>query len=249
MLEIEKKQAEIMNRTPGRLNDGIDCPKCMNRGYIYTAYRNERNGMIYLGSYECECMQKRQNLRRLRASGLEGTIRIQTFYTFSHEEPWQQEIYDSAKACVNDPGAWWYIGGQPGAGKTHICTAIAGQLMRELDVLYMRWIDDGAKLKATVMDAPEYDRLIIPYKRVDVLYIDDFLKPTRGSMPTDADIRLAYEIINSRYTSNRKTLISSERAIEALYDIDSAIAGRIMERAKGYTHTIMGAGKDWRVKH
>ena len=69
------------------------------------------------------------------------------------------------------------------------------------------------------------------YKRVEVLYIDDFLK----GGDTDADIRLAYEILNSRYNDRGlRTILSSEMTPEKLLRRDEALGGRIYERARGY---------------
>ena len=68
-------------------------------------------------------------------------------------------------------------------------------------------------------------------KKTEVLYIDDFLK----GGDTDADIRLAYEILNSRYNDRGlRTILSSEMTPEKLLRRDEALGGRIYERARGY---------------
>lgn len=62
-----------------------------------------------------------------------------------------------------------------------------------------------------------------------MLFIDDFFKDDN---PTKADIQNAFEIINARYTNNKTiTLISSERTVDELKQIDEAIASRIFEMA------------------
>ena len=45
-----------------------------------------------------------------------------------------------------------FIGGQVGAGKTHLCTAMVGEfLKRGISAKYMLWRDDALKLKASPM--------------------------------------------------------------------------------------------------
>ena len=63
-----------------------------------------------------------------------------------------------------------------------------------------------------VTEQGEYDEKINPFIDSDVLYIDDLFK-SRGTsvpMPTEPDVRLAYQIINARYASGKPTIISCE---------------------------------------
>lgn len=115
----------------------------------------------------------------------------------------------------------------------------------------MLWTSEAAKLKACVNDI-DYENLIWPLKSVDVLYIDDLFKPTgANSQPTSADIRLAYEIINCRYNAGDKvTIISSERTVSEICDIDEATGGRIMEQAGEYCLNVShDKAKNWRANH
>ena len=84
---------------------------------------------------------------------------------------------------------------------------------------------------------------------VDLLYLDDFLKIAAGKEPSAADVRIAHELLNHRYVARKKTIISSERYLTEIADIDQAIGGRIAERAVGYTLNLSRArGKDYRMK-
>jgi len=51
-------------------------------------------------------------------------------------------------------------------------------------------------------------------------------------------VRLAFEIINARYNTQRTTLISSEFTIDDLQMIDAAITGRIKEMCGIYALNI-----------
>ena len=88
-----------------------------------------------------------------------------------------------------------FFGGNPGAGKTHLATAIVGKLIRELDVVYAVWPQMAQALKACVMDDEAYDRQMKRYQRAQVLLLDDFLKPGRDRKGNEegasaADMRL-----------------------------------------------------------
>ena len=72
-----------------------------------------------------------------------------TFDSYRADEVWQKPIWDGAHAYLDDyTGKWWYIGGQVGAGKTHICTAITGEMLRRgMEVRYMLWRDEATALE------------------------------------------------------------------------------------------------------
>lgn len=244
-MERETRRAERENRRPGTLNldDGYDCPKCLNRGYFTEV--TEYNGAPHTTAYECSCMNIRRSLQRLKRSGLETAIRQCTFRNFEVRQPWQQKMLDTAMRYLDagvKEGRWLFMGGAVGSGKTHICTAVAGKLLYQMPVIYMTWPSDSVRLKAIVKDEDEYGREVGRLKSVDVLYIDDFFKPIMGDNgplpPNSADVRLAYEILNYRYVNRSLTIISSERYLTELMDIDEATASRIAERAKGYTLTL-----------
>ena len=118
------------------------------------------------------------------------------------------------------------------SGKSHICTAICRELIeRNRDVYYMPWRDESTGLKSMITDSYEYERRMRKLKRVEVLYIDDFLK----GGDSDADIRLAYEILNFRYNdTGLRTILSSETDLKTLLKRDEALGGRVYERARGY---------------
>jgi len=214
------------------------CEKCEDRGYV--VWLDEDHIMH---SKECECAAKRKSLRQLKQSGLEGLIREYTFKAYKTPTPWHEAAKEKAKRFVVDQsGSWLYIAGTPGSGKTHLCTAICGQLIaRCKGVRYMVWREAIPKLKAMV-NKEEYEDEIAKYISAPILYIDDFLKGT----VTDADLNLAFTILNARYNDPRKrTIISSERTLAEVSKFDAAIMGRIYERSKGYIFKT--PDKDWRT--
>ena len=215
-----------------------ECQKCEDRGYIVW---QDDDKIVH--SKPCECAAKKRSIQQLKSSGLEGLIRQYTFKAFKTPTKWHEELKEKAKRyVVDDSGSWFYIGGTPGSGKTHICTAISGQLIaRCKPVRYMVWREAIPKLKAMV-NTEEYEEELNKFIRVKILYIDDFLKGT----VTDADLNLAFTILNARYNDPQKrTIISSEKTLAEISRYDPAIMGRIYERSKGYIFKT--PEKDWRT--
>ena len=235
-----QRNADCYNESVGNLDkeDGIDCPICKNKGFIEEVVEGFRGD--YTSSLrQCECMKQRRSLQRLKKSGMAESIEKLTFATFETTEDWQKSVKERAQRYVQGLGSkWFFIGGAVGCGKTHICTAICGELLKQnLSIKYMSWSEESVKLKGKVND-DDFDDLIRQYKDVDVLYIDDFFKTRRSrtgevQYPSDADIKLAYQIINFRYTANKKTIISSEWILDELMNFDDATSSRIYEMCRG----------------
>ena len=228
-----QRQADRENAEEGNLK-GIDCRKCKNRGHISVVKNDELVWQM------CSCMRARKSLERIEKSGLKTAIEELRFDNFLTTEKWQESMLNTAKSYVeNGEKKWLFLGGNSGSGKTHLCTAVCGELLkREKAVRYMMWRDESAKLKAVVNDSAEYSRLIGELKEIEVLYIDDFLKVQRGQQPTPADINLAFEILNYRYSNKLQTIISSEKTLDDILSLDDAVGGRIYELAKGFGMSI-----------
>lgn len=239
MAEYLQGRCDAYNAMLGGLSD-VDCSICRNKGFVaYLDGLEEK-------TRECECMKSRRAMRRINESGLGALLTACTFDNYRTKEQWQKSILGKARAYVDDhDGKWWYIGGQVGAGKTHICTAITGEMLRlGMEARYMLWRDEATTLKAVVNDDAEYQRLIAPLKNVQVLYIDDFWK-TGGAenvgrkSPTPGDINLAFEILNSRYNRPELvTILSGEWTTDELMGIDAAVGSRIYQRTKDYHFDI-----------
>lgn len=244
--DIEEEKAASYNRMTGSLNlrDGYDCPLCLNRGD--TMVIADHMGGLAERFVECKCMAVRRSIRLMKDSGLEKAIKDYTFKRFVVKEPWQQEMLDTAKQYISEGipnGAWFYIGGAVGCGKTHICTAIARQVLYSgTPVLYLTWPADAQRIKGVMKDEEEYAKETRRLKTVDVLYIDDLFKPVvMGGVtqpPTAADVRLAYEIVNYRYNAKLPTIFSAERYLSELMEVDEATGSRIYERCSGYSMTL-----------
>lgn len=258
--ERAQRKADTYNATAGNLHeaDGYSCDICKNKGHI--AYVEGRDSYGLPAEYfrPCKCMKTRNALRRLARSGLQDVTKKYTFDGYQADTPWRQAIKEKGRQfCRETGGAWYFIGGQSGAGKSHICTAIAVQLIRQgQEVRYMVWRDEAPRIKGLVTEPAQYAATLDELKTVDVLYIDDLFKDGKDkegqySRPSPADVKLAFEIINYRYNNaNLPTIISSDRTIMELLDIDEPLAGRIAEKAKpNYCININpDVSKNWRLQ-
>ena len=228
-----QSQADRENEREGTLV-GIDCPKCKNRGHISAVQGNE---VVWI---MCECMAARRSLEQIAKSGLDTLLKSFTFDQYIATEKWQKHALSMAQSYLDESAdKWLFFGGQSGAGKSFLCTAVACELLKRRNaVKYMMWDSESKKLKSLVNETYEYEKLMAEIKSVKVLYIDDFLKVQRGQNPTPADINLAFEIINHRDVKNLQTIISTEHTIDDIIALDEALGGRINRRSLGYQMNI-----------
>lgn len=237
IVAFERKKAEWYNQSTGNMT-GYDCPICLNRGDFL---RVDDDG--YTHHEECECMAKRRSLRRLKRSGLDENLTLENWQTL---EPWQRGALESARDFSENPAGWFFVSGNPGTGKTHLCAGLCRLLIdRGLETRYMLWRDVVVRLNAAANDGEAFARIMEPLQTVRVLYIDDFFK-TGGERPSTGEKNRAFEIINARYNDRRLiTVISSEWDSGALMDIDEAIGSRIYQRAGEFNLDFTGK-PNWR---
>ena len=238
---------KVENAKEGNLHeaDGYVCAECKNKGYISIAVE-QPSGFYEQVWRECKCRKIRSTIRALNRSGLADVVHDYTLDKYIVTEPWHQTILDAARAFLaseDERTNWFFFGGQTGAGKTHICTALSIALLkRGKEVKYMLWRDEASRLKGMVNDAG-YAEAVKEYKTVDVLYIDDLFKTGKDDQqmkqrPTKADVNLAFEIINSRGASGKITIISSECTLTDIIDIDEAVGGRIKQKCGAHCWSI-----------
>lgn len=248
---LERRVAEY-NGSTGDLNlaDGYDCPKCQNRGLF--AFAEEANGYLYERYRVCECRKARDSIARIARSGLQEALSRLTFDSYVVRESWQDQAKKRALSYAKDSpdSAWLLVCGQVGSGKTHLCTAVCGEFLRNgHEVVYSLWRNDMAALKRAQREDSEpidiFDRLT----GCEILYLDDLFKPAKGEGVSASDIKLTYDIINSRYISRRRTIISGELLIGEMLSLDEATASRICELSKGFRVQISRQdGRNYRIR-
>lgn len=134
--------------------------------------------------------------------------------------------------------------GQSGGGKTHLLMAIANQLMDSgVQVFYFPFVEGFNDLKS---DFDNLNNRIEKMQKAEVLFIDDLFKGRKDS--TQFQIEQMFAVINYRYMNNLPMLISSEKLIEDLLQIDEALGSRIYEMSKEYTIELIGTNLNYRMK-
>ena len=214
------------------------CNKCQDRQLILF----EKNGYLY--AKRCDCRYTRITERLLEESGLDKQIQTMTFNSFIASTPLEIKMKKTAEEYLNalhnaDENRWLFIGGNPGCGKTHLCTAVCGELIKmNIGVYYMLWPEIVIQLKQTMYARDsEYEKLINRCMNAPVLYIDDLFKKKHCSGPdfTEADINIAFMILNRRYYQNKPTIISCEwDLIKDLLPVDEGVFSRVYERCKDF---------------
>lgn len=223
---------------------GLDCIKCRNRGDV--AFATDTGTFCIR---KCDCAGMRLTIKRLQRVGLWEKAQKCKLRNFETSTPSQIKLKDTVQHYIADRERQWLaLCGQSGSGKTHLCTAAFVKLCYDLGAAgeYLVWTAGARKLKAAALD--DEDGLLEKFKRCELLYIDDLFKGRQGAEPSDADIRLAFELLDYRYNQSLPTIISSEFTFAGLLNIDQAIASRIKEKCGPYLVSIApDASKNYRL--
>lgn len=208
-----------------------ECEECKDMGVITKTLENGQE----VGR-QCPCVAIKANLRRVKMSGFSDSLNKLTFDGFKTTNSFQSHMKERALEFINqDEYKAFFIGGQVGCGKTHICTAICKHFINnKMNTLYVSYSDMIAKLKACANEEYAYEEELRKYANVEVLYIDDLFKTrTNLNLNNDfadvrsTDIRHLFNVINYRYINDKTTVISSEFLLSEILSIDESIGSRI----------------------
>lgn len=250
-----------MGKSEGSENENqYDCPLCKDKGFtIKNIPEMDSNGNQkvwpngspkYLETlFDCTCAKKRQSVHLFKFSEITDEFKSMTFSNFSLEG--KHEVIVDAYQCAFD----YYksfdsikkdrcnsisLLGQPGSGKTHLLTALANNLIqnKQVSVLYFPFVEGFNDLKN---DFDLLEEKLTKMKRVGVLFIDDLFKGR--DFPTQFQLEQMFAVINYRYLNHLPIMISSEKTVDELCDIDEALGTRIYQMSKDYTVVIKGDRK------
>ncbi|RKH77003.1 AAA family ATPase [Corallococcus sp. AB032C] len=244
MADLQKKAKEfrIMNQENGMTStspskDSYKCEKCRDLGIIFVDNSTAR---------VCECIVQRKIERIFKASEITEAFRGLNFSNFSLDHR-PQIVQDAFKCAVKYVKSFPGIKhsrrnsiallGNPGAGKTHLLTAVANNLIRnQVEVLYFPYREGFDEIKD---DLESLEQKCDRMKSVEVLFIDDLFK--RGA--TEFEIKTMYSVINYRYLNHKPIMVSSECLEDDLLEIDEALGSRIIEMCRDYIVEIVGDRK------
>jgi len=197
---------------------------------------------------DCDCLKEKKYRDMYERAGISKIFENCTFknFTLKGKPAAIKTAKQTAEDFVKEYDGKHSIAflGQVGSGKTHLCIAIANELLKKLvGVLYMQYREVLTQLKQNITDDEFYQKEIHKYKTAPVLYIDDLYK---GKI-TDSDKNIIFEIINYRYLNMRPIIISTEFSCERLLDFDEAIGSRIIQMCKGYIIELSGLDLNHRL--
>lgn len=188
---------------------------------------------------KCDCVLKRiareTFMQRIEESGLQTQLATKTFKTYKVTNNKQKAILEKCILFSKNPQNMLALLGQTGAGKTHLGTAVVGNLVYEgYTASYVEWQnemniarDDYYKVKQSKLDE---------WKSVDVLYIDDLFKNKDNdiNLISSNEFNVAWDIIDHRLKRDMITIISSEFTIEEFIELDEGTGSRLNEMAGEY---------------
>ena len=253
---MENLLAGTFAPTPDPSSTSHECPMCQGR----EQWTEVVNGYPY--EMVCQCYVDKMHeihLAFLSNERVENSKQRQKIEcsTFQNFKPWDARVARAkgiAEAYVLDfphiekkfPNSLAILG-EVGSGKTTLAMCVLNALMMQnIGVVLANYRDIVDKLKASVLDASEYGRIMREYANARVLIIDDLYK-----QHTAAELKYVYELINKRYEAGKPVVITSEFEANHLVDIDQAVGSRLLEMCAGETKYIFemrGGGLNYRLR-
>jgi DNA replication protein DnaC len=201
----------------------------------------------YLVQDELDYRNSRLINTRFKASGLKERPTLTEFdWGFNPKLP-KKEIYELVSGKFIRDGHDALLIGSPGTGKSHIAKTVAhGAIETGYKVMYREahtFFEDlfeAFQLKRT----KKVNKL---FSEADLLVIDDLF--LRKKMPEQAADDLL-DIILTRYSSRKSTVITSNRPLEDWGKLlrDNAASSAILDRLLHRGHLLQFEGKSYRLK-
>ncbi len=132
--------------------------------------------------------------------------------------------------------------GDVGTGKSYIAAAIANELMNRLvPVVMTSFVRILQEMQNIDIDCTEFIRKL---NNAKLLVIDD-LGAERG---TDYALERVYEVIDSRYRSNKPVLLTTNLQYKAMQECVDIRYSRIYDRVFEMCYPVKFTGKSWRKR-
>lgn len=202
------------------------CPACNGTGYVV---KNDENGRPVCAQCTiCNMIEENRLLRLNQNSNLPETISV----------PPVPEALKFMRDYSPTLKKWLLFAGKTGSGKTTQAVSVARQLInkRYAKVSFYNAYDLTRKLTASKRRVDDHEHLVDEIATVDLLVLDDFLKvvPRPDAFGYTEFLESTYEIIWARYDSGKPMILTTQATRNSMVQIDAALAGRIVERSRGY---------------
>ena len=202
------------------------CEVCKDTGLIETT----KEDGLYKTYRDCECVIKERNKRNIDRANYSELFKNRDFDNYKTDTRAREGLKNKCLEFLQQNDAKTIaLLGNVGCGKTHLAVSILKEFANQnKTVNAINYTELTRKLSSNANDEIAYFSILGKYANVPVLLLDDMFK---GKI-TEANIKQMYDLINTRYENRRITIITSERVIDELMNIDEAVASRIVEMAK-----------------
>lgn len=210
------------NSTP---SESSECEVCRDKEWVF--WKDEAGEMQMK---PCICQLKKRAKKFMMLSGISNSYESKSFDNFVSDDLETKTAKETALKYARDfRGKNLLLTGLTGSGKTHLAIAVIKAIIDQgVMAKYVGYRDLANEIKYS--GDQERTKRLKKYTESTILLIDDLYK----GKPSDADINVLYEVINDRYTKRLGTVITTELSINEINDIESSIAGRLVEYAEGY---------------
>ena len=204
-------------------------------GGVKPYYAGLRDGM----DVWCECRKYRVRRDTLKRNFLNSQIPKK--YRFKFMDSFKVTTEEAAQiigvlsplkeaAMPDSQKKGYYLWGEPGGGKTLLACIILQELMRR-DVLQGKFVNITSNFFQKIRDSYQRNTdsedtahdILDEYGKVSLLVLDDF----GVQRNTEWEMEMLYNLLNTRYTEEKLTIITSNYPLE---DSKEIVKGRIFSR-------------------
>ena len=241
LLGIRSDPNAVVRPTDG----GPDCEFCGNKRFIL-----DENGSLKPCSH-CGVAEQWKVEALKPFSSLQGLALKQTFFNFKTEFEGKQNPHlrlcldMSEEFAANPERHWLIIIGDRGTGKSHLCAAVANDLVhRNIPALFITMPD----LLASLIHARElqanteqetYSGCMNTFKTVAVLILDDLGAETATTWSDG----VMFELLDYRYRNQLATMVATNLPID---EFDPRVASRMKDTA--LCTIVENAAPDYRTR-
>lgn len=240
----------------------MPCDRCDGRGWIVVPDGGAGSAA------RCECRQEAAAIKRLEACQVPPRYRECTIEGFRTAQPdkivaqqllqaktmaqrWVDSYLSLEQQGQPRPTGLIFVG-PPGAGKTHLATAILQEVVKRhaASGLFVDFTSFIARVQATYdPGAEETTREVMDRpSTVDLLVLDEL----GAQKPTDHTMEKLYLVMNARYTRNLPTIFTTNYRLDPdetqvdLTSLRARVAAPLIDRLFEMAHPVSMGGWSYR---